>query len=237
MPILIVEDDIDLLDILAFSLRRGGHEVLTAHDGEGAMRIFRSKRPRLVLLDIHLPRMSGWDVCRAIRSESDTPIIMLSAADDDDDIVHGLSLGADDYVTKPFSPKQLLARIQAVLRRANDSNGRMLVGWETISAGDIVIEPQRRTVRRDAKEIYLTPIEFKLLYELVLHEGQVLPHKALTDRIWGYDGIDDALLLKGHVRNLRKKLDDDFANPVYIHTVAGVGYLFRRRSGVPSIAP
>jgi DNA-binding response OmpR family regulator len=154
---------------------------------------------------------------------------VLSGADDDEDIVRGLLLGADDYVTKPFSPKQLLARVESVLRRANDSNGRMLVGWETISAGDIVIEPQRRTVRRNEQEVNLTPIEFKLLYELVLHEGQVLPHKSLTDRIWGYDGIDDALLLKGHVRNLRKKLDDDFASPVYIHTVAGVGYSFRRR--------
>lgn len=229
MPILVVEDDIDLLDILAFSLRRGGHEVLTVHDGESALRAFRSHRPNLVLLDVHLPRVSGWDVCRTIRGESNTPIIMLSAADDDEDIVRGLTLGADDYVTKPFSPKQLLARVQAVLRRANDSNGRMLVGWETISAGDIMIEPQRRTVRRNEQEVYLTPIEFKLLYELVLHEGQVLPHKALTDRIWGYEGIDDALLLKGHVRNLRKKLDDDFARPVYIHTVAGIGYSFRRR--------
>jgi DNA-binding response OmpR family regulator len=229
MPILVVEDDVDLLDILAFSLRRAGHEVMTAHDGEGGLRKFRSERPRLVLLDINLPRMSGWDVCRTIRSESNTPIIVLSGADDDEDIVRGLLLGADDYVTKPFSPKQLLARVESVLRRANDSNGRMLVGWETISAGDIVIEPQRRTVRRNEQEVNLTPIEFKLLYELVLHEGQVLPHKSLTDRIWGYDGIDDALLLKGHVRNLRKKLDDDFASPVYIHTVAGVGYSFRRR--------
>jgi DNA-binding response OmpR family regulator len=229
MPILVVEDDVDLLDILAFSLRRAGHEVMTAHDGEGGLRKFRSERPRLVLLDINLPRMSGWDVCRTIRSESNTPIIVLSGADDDEDIVRGLLLGADDYVTKPFSPKHLLARVESVLRRANDSNGRMLVGWETISAGDIVIEPQRRTVRRNEQEVNLTPIEFKLLYELVLHEGQVLPHKSLTDRIWGYDGIDDALLLKGHVRNLRKKLDDDFASPVYIHTVAGVGYSFRRR--------
>jgi DNA-binding response OmpR family regulator len=229
MPILVVEDDVDLLDILAFSLRRAGHEVMTVHDGEGGLRKFRSERPRLVLLDINLPRMSGWDVCRTIRSESNTPIIVLSGADDDEDIVRGLLLGADDYVTKPFSPKQLLARVESVLRRANDSNGRMLVGWETISAGDIVIEPQRRTVRRNEQEVNLTPIEFKLLYELVLHEGQVLPHKSLTDRIWGYDGIDDALLLKGHVRNLRKKLDDDFASPVYIHTVAGVGYSFRRR--------
>jgi DNA-binding response OmpR family regulator len=229
MPILVVEDDHDLLDILAFALRRGGHEVVPARDGESALRLFRAHQPSLVLLDLRLPRMSGWDVCRAIRTESATPIIVLSAADADEDIVRGLTLGADDYITKPFSPRQLLARVQAMLRRANDSNGRMLTGGETITAGDIVLEPQRRTVRHRNQDVYLTPIEFKLLYELVLHEGQVLPHKALTDRIWGYEGIDDALLLKGHVRNLRKKLDDDVARPVYIHTVAGVGYAFRRR--------
>lgn len=232
MAILIVEDDIDLLDILSFALRRSGHEVFTSHDGESALRAFHTYRPSLVLLDLHLPRMSGWDVCRTIRSESDTPIIMLTGADDDDDVVRGLSLGADDYIIKPFSPKQLLARVQAVLRRSSGSNGRLLVGWEMITAGDVVIEPQRRTVKHNGREVYLTPIEFKLLYELVLHESQVLPHKALTDRIWGYEGVDDAALLKGHVRNLRKKLLDDFANPVYIHTVPGVGYCFRRRPAV-----
>jgi DNA-binding response OmpR family regulator len=228
MAILVVEDDVDLLDILCFALRRDGYDVLAARDGAAGLQLFKAKEPQLVLLDITLPKLSGWDVCRTIRDESSTPIIMLTALNSDDDMVRGLQLGADDFITKPFSPRQLLARVQAVLRRAKEDSGQQRRGWQTITAGDLKLDPQWRRVTRGAGEIHLTPIEFKLLYELVLHEGQVLPHQTLTDRVWGYEGVDDASLLKGHIRNMRRKLEDDSSTPQYIHTVAGVGYTFRR---------
>jgi DNA-binding response OmpR family regulator len=228
MTILIAEDDVDLLDILCFAMRRAGHDVVAARDGASALELFRRKAPRLVLLDIQMPRMDGWDVCKAIRAESTTPIIMLTGRSADEDVVRGLELGADDYISKPFSPTQLLARVQAVLRRSQESPTQPRQGWQTLTAGDLRLDPQWRRVTRNGRDIHLTPIEFKLLYELVLHEGQVLPHQTLTDRVWGYEGVDDASLLKGHIRNMRRKLEDDSSAPSYIQTVAGVGYTFRR---------
>jgi DNA-binding response OmpR family regulator len=228
MSILIVEDDADLLDILCFAVRRGGHDVIAAHDGAVGLELWKSKNPELVLLDVHLPKMSGWDVCKAIRSESNTPVIMLTSANDEADVVRGLELGADDYVTKPFSPKQLMARIRAVLRRAKESADEPRKGWQAITAGDLKLDPQWRTVEREGRATRLTATEFKILYELVVHEGQVLTHQILTDRVWGYEGVDDAGLLKGHIRNLRRKLEADSSSPQYIQTVSGVGYTFRR---------
>ncbi|HLZ70653.1 MAG TPA: response regulator transcription factor [Dehalococcoidia bacterium] len=229
MTILVAEDDVDLLDILCFAIRRAGHDVVAARDGAAALELFRRKEPQLVLLDVQMPRMDGWEVCKAIRDESSTPIIMLTARSADEDVVRGLQLGADDYICKPFSPTQLLARVQAVLRRTNENPTQPRLGWQTISAGDLRLDPQWRRVTRSGHDIHLTPIEFKLLYELVLHEGQVLPHQTLTDRVWGYEGVDDASLLKGHIRNMRRKLEDDSASSGYIQTVAGVGYTFRRK--------
>lgn len=229
MAILIVEDEPDLLDILCFTLRREGHDVIAAHNGAAGLELWRNKRPNLVLLDVDLPKVDGWEVCKQIRKESNTPIIMLTASNNEGDIVKGLDLGADDYITKPFSHKQLVSRIRAVLRRAKDDPEQPQKGWQTITAGDLKLDPQWRTVVRDDEAIRLTPMEFKLLYELVMHEGQVLPHQILTDRVWGYEGVDDASLLKGHIRNLRRKLEMDSSDPVYIHTVAGIGYTFRRR--------
>jgi DNA-binding response OmpR family regulator len=228
MAILIVEDDADLLDILCFALRRGGHDVIAAHDGAAGLQLWKAKDPQLVLLDLDLPKVTGWEVCRQIRSESNTPVIMLTGADSDSDVVRGLELGADDYITKPFSPRQFLARVQAVLRRSKDAVDQPRKGWQAIAAGDLKLDPQWRTVHRGTEAIRMTPIEFKLLYELVLHEGQVLTHQTLTDRVWGYEGVDDASLLKGHIRNMRRKLEVQSSSPLYIHTVAGIGYTFRR---------
>ena len=229
MSILIVEDDADLLDILCFTLRREGHEVIAARDGAIGLQLWRQKDPRLVLLDVDLPKVNGWEVCRQIRAESNTPILMLTAARSDADIVRGLDSGADDYITKPFNPRELLARIRAVLRRAKEPADQPRKGWQVITAGDLKLDPQWRSVTIGDRTVRLTGIEFKLLYELVLHEGQVLTHQILTDRVWGYEGVDDGSLLKGHIRNLRRKLDDDSNNPTYIHTVPGIGYTFRRR--------
>jgi DNA-binding response OmpR family regulator len=228
MSILIVEDDPDLLDILAFTLRREGHEVLLAHDGAAGLNLWQTKRPDLVLLDVDLPKMSGWDVCKEIRKDSDTPVIMLTAADKNADIITGFNVGADDYITKPFSPSELSARIRAVLRRAKESSDQPRTGFQTVTAGQLRLDPQWRSVYRNEEPIPLTPIEFKLLYELVLHQGQVLSHQILTDRIWGYEGVDDSSLLKGHIRNLRRKLEPNPSKPIYVHTVTGIGYTFRR---------
>jgi DNA-binding response OmpR family regulator len=232
MSILIVEDDSELLDVLCFAVRRGGHDVIAAHDGAMGLELWRSKSPELVLLDVDLPKMSGWEVCKAIRSESATPVIMLTGHREDDQIVKGLELGADDYITKPFSPKQLMARIRAVLRRSGEPADQPRKGWQAITAGDLKLDPQWRTVERDGESFRLTATEFKILYELVVHEGQVLTHQILTDRVWGYEGVDDAGLLKGHIRNLRRKIEVDSSKPVYIQTVAGIGYTFRRRQAV-----
>jgi DNA-binding response OmpR family regulator len=232
MSILIVEDDADLLDILCFAVRRAGHDVIAAHDGAIGFELWKSKDPELVLLDADLPKMNGWDVCKAIRNESATPIIMLTASGDESDIVRGLELGADDYITKPFSPKQLMARIKAVLRRTKESADQPRKGWQAITAGDLALDPQWRTVEHEGQKTRLTATEFKILYELVVHEGQVLTHQILTDRVWGYEGVDDAGLLKGHIRNIRRKLEVDSASPEYIQTVSGVGYTFRRHQPV-----
>ena len=236
MSILVVEDDADLLDVLCFTLRRKGYDVLAAHDGAVGLHLWQTKTPQLVLLDADLPKINGWELCKRIRSESNTPVIMLTGASSEADTVRGLDLGADDYLTKPFSPSVLVARIQAVLRRAKEAAEQPRVGQQPITAGDLTLSPQWRMVKQGDREIRLTGIEFKVLYELVLHEGQVLTHQILTDRVWGYDAVEDGSLLKGHIRNLRTKLDDDSANPTYIHTVAGIGYTFQRRQARPSPA-
>jgi DNA-binding response OmpR family regulator len=231
MAILAVEDDADLLDILSYTLRRDGHDVIAARDGATALQLWKFRNPQLILLDVDLPKLDGWQVCEQIRAEASTPIIMLTGMSSPNDVIRGLELGADDYVTKPFSPKELTSRVRAVLRRSKDSPEEPRQGWQVTTAGDLRLDPQWRAVSRGDKAIKLTPMEFKLLYELVLHEGQVLPHQILTDRVWGYEGVDDSSLLKGHIRNLRRKIEPNTSSPIYIHTVAGIGYTFQRREG------
>jgi DNA-binding response OmpR family regulator len=236
MSLLVVEPDSDLLDLTLFMLRRAGYEGIAARDGAAALRLWKSKRPQLVLLETNLPLLSGWEVCEAIRKADETPMIFVSEAGTDGDVVRALGLGADDYVTKPFSPRQLLARIEAVLRRATARELRQRSAAEVLKAGDLVLEPQWRRVRRGEEEIRLTGTEFKLLHELVLHEGQVLSHQLLADRVWGYDDVDDAGPLKGHIRNLRRKIEPEpDGKPVYIQTIAGVGYTFCRKVALTDI--
>jgi DNA-binding response OmpR family regulator len=231
MSLLVVEPDSDLLDLQLFMLRRAGYEGIAARDGAAALRLWQSKRPQLILLEAQLPLLDGWEVCEAVRKVDETPIIFVSETHSDAAVVRALGSGADDYVAKPFSPKQLLARIEAVLRRATAKDLRQRSAAEVLTAGDLVLEPQWRRVRRGLEEIRLTGTEFKLLHELVLHEGQVLSHQLLADRVWGYDDVEDAGPLKGHVRNLRRKLEPEpDSKPVYIQTVAGVGYTFCRQT-------
>ena len=230
MAILVVDDDQDLLDVLCFTLRRGGYEVLRARDGGAALQLARSKSLELILLDIELPGLSGWEVCKKVREESNTPIIIVTAAHREEEVVRGLELGADDYITKPFGPHELLARIRAVGRRTDTRAVKPQGGPQAVSAGDLALDPQMRLVTIGGREIRLTPTEFKLLHELVLHEGQVLTYRLLSDRVWGYDDLEDSAMLRGHIRNLRSKLGDDSAAPTYVHTVSGIGYTFRRRT-------
>ena len=198
--------------------------MLAAGDGHAALQLWKTKHPSLVLLDIDLPRVNGWDVCKTIRSESTVPVIMLTAAGAEADVVKGLELGADDYMVKPFSPRVLTARVRAALRRTGGDQADM----PRLGVGEIVLNPQWHTVERAGKAIRLTGTEFKLLHELVQYAGQVLTHERLVDRIWGYTAVDDRSILKGHIHNLRSKLEPDPANPIYVKTVPGIGYTFPR---------
>jgi DNA-binding response OmpR family regulator len=222
MKILIVEDDLALSDVLSFTLRRAGFEVATAYDGEAALTAWAEEEPNLVLLDLNLPRVDGLTVCRQIRSQSRTPIIILSVRGGDDAVVEGLELGADDYIVKPFSPSQLVARIRAVLRRLDATP---IPG--PLAAGDLILDRSRNEVRKGGDSaIRLTPLECRLLEALMLNAGQVLPADLLIDAVWGAEG-GDRTMLKQLIYRLRTKIEPDPAQPTYIETVPGIGYALK----------
>lgn len=219
MRVLVVDDDLQLASLIAFALRREGYQVLHAADGESALALWEAEQPDLILLDINLPRLNGYEVLRRIRAVSATPVIMLTVRGEEDDMVRGLDLGADDYIAKPFSPKNLLARIRAVLRRS----GRQPPADLTL--GDLTVDVDRQEVRRaDGTVIRLTPLEFRLLHYLLINQGQVLPAELIIEHVWGYDADGDRTLLKQLVRRLRLKIEPDPTHPRYIETVPGVGY-------------
>lgn len=222
MKVLVVEDDLQLASILALTLRQAGYLVLQAYDGATALRLWADEAPDLVILDLNLPAMDGFEVCRRIRSESDVPIVMLTVRGAEDDVVHGLELGADDYITKPFSPRALVARIKAVMRRAQRS-----IPPDVLEAGGLVLDPVRREVRRgDEPPIRLTALEYRLLHYLMVNRGHPLTAETLIYHIWGYRETGDRALLRQLVYRLRQKIEDDPAVPLFIETVPGVGYLF-----------
>lgn len=227
MKALVVDDDRVLADLVAFTLRREGYQVVQAFDGPAALQQWQDERPDVVILDVNLPKtvppLDGFAVCQRIREEASTPIILLTVRGEEDDIVRGLKLGADDYVHKPFSPRQLVARIEAVLRRAGSiptPSVRQLPG--------LAFDPGRRTVLVDEGEtISLTPLENRLLDVLTLNAGQVLPFETLIDHVWGVDGGErDAL--RQLVRRLRGKIEPDTADPRFIETIPGLGYGFKK---------
>jgi DNA-binding response OmpR family regulator len=219
---LIVDDDLSLADVLAFTMRRAGYEVVLAHDGPAALERWREARPDLVILDLNLPKLDGLEVCRRIRSEDDTPVIILSVRGEEDDVVKGLELGADDYVVKPFSPRQLIARAEAVLRRAKAPP----LSPAPLSAAGLTLDPARgEVVRGDSVVAQLTRQECRLLEVLMLNKGQVLAADSLIDGVWGPGGGDRAML-KQLVYRLRRKLEADPSNPQFVKSVAGVGYVF-----------
>ena len=228
MKALVVDDDLVLADVVSFTLRRAGFEVVLAHDGRAALDRFQEEAPQIVILDLELPELDGLEVCRAIRAQAETPIIMLTVRDSDEDVVRGLQIGADDYITKPFSPTQLVARAQAVVRRS----GQVTIPKRLEFAG-LALDSERHAVTVERGEVVqLTPLEFKLLETFVLNREQVLPFDTLIDRVWGPDGGDKAML-KQLVYRLRRKIEGDGENEgearsFYVEAIPGVGYALMR---------
>jgi DNA-binding response OmpR family regulator len=244
MKILIVDDDRVLADILAYTFRRDDFQVVLAYDGLSALSMFAQEQPELVILDVNLPGMDGFTVCHQIRQESDTPIIMLTVRGEDDDIVHGLELGADDYVPKPFSPRQLVARAHAVLRRFKQTSAiqrgeeesveqgpqpamrpaARAVTSRPLQVGNLTLEANGREVRvGDGNPIQLSDQESRLLKLLMLNGGQIVPIETLYERVWGSKsgGTDD---LRQLVRRLRNKIETNASYPVHIKNIPGLGY-------------
>ena len=220
--IMVVEDEESFSDALSFMLRKEGFAVSVATTGPDALAQFEREPSDLVLLDLMLPGMSGTDVCRSIRARSRVPIIMVTAKDSEIDKVLGLELGADDYVTKPFSSRELVARIRAVLRRNIDD----IDDSPVVEAGPVRIDPERHQVQVDGQVVSMPLKEFDLLEYLVRNAGRVLTRGQLIDRIWGSDYVGDTKTLDVHVKRLRAKVEPDPANPVHLLTVRGLGYKF-----------
>jgi two-component system response regulator MtrA len=216
--ILVVDDDPALAEMLGIVLRSDGFEPSFVADGDRALAAFRATKPDLVLLDLMLPGVDGIDVCRQIRAESGTPIVMLTARTDTVDIVLGLESGADDYVVKPFKPKELVARLRARLRRHEGADG------EVLHIGDLTIDVAGHVVSRDEETISLTPLEFDLLSALARRPGHVFTREHLLEQVWGYRHAADTRLVNVHVQRLRAKIERDPERPEIVVTVRGVGY-------------
>ena len=223
--VLVVEDDATLGAALRYNLERDGYTCLLAGDGARALELARRERPALVLLDVMLPGIDGLEVCRRIRADSTVPIIMLTARVDEMDRVVGLEVGADDYVTKPFSMRELLARVRAALRRAQmrpDEDGAS----RPVSFGRVCVDPARREVTRDGAAVALKPKEYDLLWFFVRNPGRVFTREQLLEQVWGYDFAGGSRTVDVHVRWLREKIEDDPARPRHLRTSRGAGYLF-----------
>ncbi len=222
--ILIVEDDPSTVELVRLYLARDGHKVLTALEGHEGLRLAREARPDLVVLDLMLPGLDGMEVCRILREESEVPIVMLTARVEEEDRLAGLDLGADDYVTKPFSPRELAARIRAVLRRT--TNGAVERGPAELRYGNVVANLRLRAVHVGETAVRLTPTEFRLLVLLMREPGRTFSREEIMDKVFGYDfdGFDRAV--DAHVSNLRRKLEAGQETSRYIHTIYGMGYRF-----------
>ena len=223
--ILVVEDEAIVAEVVERFLRREGYETLVVGDGKQALSAVNRFLPDLIVLDLMLPEVDGLEVCRHVRAHSDTPIIMLTARSEETDKVLGLGLGADDYVTKPFSPRELAARVQAVLRRfkARNAPGN---DAESLRFGQLRISPRTRVVEREGVDLRLTAREFDLLLFLARHAGQVFSREQLMDAVWDFDFAGDAGTVTVHMRRLREKVEEDPSRPRYLKTVWGVGYKF-----------
>jgi two-component system, OmpR family, response regulator VicR len=227
--ILVVDDEKPIADILMFNLRKEGYDVYCAYDGNEALKMVEEVQPDLILLDIMLPMRDGMEVCREVRKKYEMPIIMLTAKDSEIDKVLGLELGADDYVTKPFSTRELIARVKANLRRHNQILSQPDIENETneIEIGSLIIHPDAYVVSKRGETIELTHREFELLYYLAQHIGQVMTREHLLQTVWGYDYYGDVRTVDVTVRRLREKIEDSPSHPAWIVTRRGVGYYLR----------
>jgi two-component system alkaline phosphatase synthesis response regulator PhoP len=221
--ILVVDDEYNIVELVKYNLENSGYEVKEAYDGEEALDMISMERFDLIILDLMLPKIDGIEVCKRLkREEPYIPIIMLTAKSSEADKVLGLDIGADDYITKPFSIRELLARVNAVLRRSTESP--KIIDERIIYLGNLEIDLERHEVRKNGELIDLTLKEFELLRILLENKGKVLSRNTLLDRVWGYDFYGETRTVDVHVRNLRKKIEEDDKNPQYIETVRGVGY-------------
>jgi len=220
MKILVVDDDRVLADVITFTLHKEGYEVIKAFDGVAALERWEEDNPDLVILDVNMPRLGGFEVCRRIRAQSDTPIMMLTVKGDEEDILGGFELGADDYIVKPFSPRQLVARVKAILRRSGAKPHH-----QEVQAGDLTLFPGKRQLLISSAEdpISLTHLENQLMEYLMINAGQVLTVEMIIDQVWGPSG-GDRDMLRQLIHRLRVKIESDPSEPVYICTVPGMGY-------------
>ena len=226
--ILVVDDEKPISDIISFNLENEGYAIEKAYDGEQALEVFEKSQPDLVILDLMLPKMDGLEVCREIRKQSDVPVIMLTAKDSEIDKVLGLELGADDYVTKPFSNRELIARVKANLRRNLVKEPEpQEVNKNEIVVGDLVIHQDAYIISKHGEEIELTHREFELLHYLARHIGQVMTREHLLETVWDYDYFGDVRTVDVTIRRLREKIEDIPSHPTYIVTRRGVGYLLK----------
>jgi len=227
--ILVVDDEKPISDIVKFNLEKEGFEVVTAFDGEEALEKVEEENPDLIVLDLMLPKMDGLEVCREVRKTRDIPIIMVTAKDQEIDKVLGLELGADDYVTKPFSNRELVARVKANVRRqaSIQSNEAAQEESNDIEVGDLIVHPDAYIVSKRGESIELTHREFELLHYLARHIGQVMTREHLLETVWGYDYFGDVRTVDVTVRRLREKIEDNPSHPMFLVTRRGVGYYLR----------
>ncbi|MCI1856780.1 MAG: response regulator transcription factor [Sporolactobacillus sp.] len=220
--ILVVDDEPSIVTLLSFNLKKAGYDVISAGKGTEVLPMVQQQHPDLVILDLMLPEMDGMDVCKKMRQEFIyIPIIMLTARDDELDKVLGLELGADDYITKPFSPREVVARVKAIFRRAEMG---LKEEGEVLAAGDLRVYPNKYEASFKGKEMLLTPKEFELLVYMMKHKGQVLTREQLLNAVWNYDFAGDTRIVDVHVSHLRDKIEDAARKPLYIKTVRGLGY-------------
>jgi two-component system response regulator VicR len=225
--ILIVDDEKNIVDILKFNLNKEGFETIEAYDGEEAMKLAVEQNPDLILLDVMLPKMDGFTVCRKLRQSMNTPILMLTAKEEEVDKVLGLELGADDYITKPFSQRELMARIKANLRRTAVEQAEQKSG-NILDCGSVVIDIDRYEIKRDGQVVDLTLREFELVKFLAQHHGQIFSRETLLEKVWGYEYYGDVRTVDVTVRRVREKLERDPGNHQFIMTKRGVGYYFNK---------
>jgi len=221
--ILVVDDERNIVELLKYNLEKEGYEVLSAYDGFEAVNIAKQDRPDLIILDIMLPGQGGLEVCRILRKETKIPIIMATAKGEEIDKILGLELGADDYVTKPFSPRELVARVKAVLRRTSSKTEEK----DELVFEELTINLVKHEVRLKGEEVDLKPKEFDLLKLLATNPGKVFTRDFLLEQLWGYDYLGDTRTVDVHMRRLRQKIEEDAANPRFLKTVHGIGYKFQ----------